>query len=223
MLALLAPVPDLMARGGLAMWPLLLLSVASLTLLFERTWFFLRVNSPAQRRRADELVRLLRQGQADEARTLAARATGLYDRFVAELLAASTTQAAALHALERQRNRIERFLPTLSTIITAAPMLGILGTVLGIIASFDLLGMHGQAAEATDPRQVSQGIAEALVTTAAGLVIAVFTLFPYNAFRTQVDRTLGRLEVLAAASPGPAGPAPGATPGLTPTEPAEPG
>ncbi|MEX0887620.1 MAG: MotA/TolQ/ExbB proton channel family protein, partial [Phycisphaeraceae bacterium] len=103
------------------------------------------------------------------------------------------------------RRRIERFLPTLSTIITAAPMLGILGTVLGIIASFDLLGARP---DATDPRQVSQGIAEALLTTAAGLVIAVFTLFPYNAFRAQIDRTLARLEALAAAAtsatkPGP--------------------
>ena len=52
----------------------------------------------------------------------------------------------------------------------------------------------------TDPRDVGQGIAEALLTTAAGLVVAIIILFPYNAFRAQVDRTLGRIESLAAAA-----------------------
>ena len=85
-------------------------------------------------------------------------------------------------------------MPTLSTIITVAPMLGILGTVLGIISSFQLLSDPGAA---TDPRSVSQGIAEALITTAVGLVIAILTLFPYNALRTQVDRSLSALESLA--------------------------
>ena len=86
---------------------------------------------------------------------------------------------------------------TLSTIITAAPMLGILGTVLGIIASFEILGADPSA---TDPSQVSLGIAEALITTATGLVIALVALFPYNAFRTQLDATLSRLELLASAA-----------------------
>ena len=88
-------------------------------------------------------------------------------------------------------------MPTLSTIITAAPMLGILGTVLGIIASFQVLA---EQTAVTDPARVSQGIAEALVTTAAGLLIAVVTLFPYNALRAQVDRTLSRIESLAASA-----------------------
>ncbi|MEX2543982.1 MAG: MotA/TolQ/ExbB proton channel family protein [Phycisphaeraceae bacterium] len=203
--ALITPFTELMARGGIAMWPLLLLSIVSLTLLFERTWFFIRINRPGQLRLAARLGTLLRQDDRDQARTAARDAPGLYAAFVADLLLPPVSEASALDVIERHRRRIERFLPTLSTIITAAPMLGILGTVLGIIASFDLLGARP---DATDPRQVSQGIAEALLTTAAGLVIAVFTLFPYNAFRAQIDRTLARLEALAAAAtsatkPGP--------------------
>ena len=85
----------------------------------------------------------------------------------------------------------------LSTIITAAPLLGILGTVIGIISSFQVLS---EQTAATDPRSVSHGIAEALLTTAAGLTIALVTLFPYMAFRGQIDRTLGRIELLAAAT-----------------------
>ena len=86
----------------------------------------------------------------------------------------------------------------LSTVITAAPMLGILGTVLGIIQSFELLGGENIL---TDPKQVSAGIAEALITTASGLSVALLTLFPFMAFKAQSDRALGRMEALSAAAP----------------------
>ena len=110
------------------------------------------------------------------------------------------TDALVVDVVESQRPRLERFMPTLSTIITAAPMLGILGTVLGIISSFEVIG---QAGSAGDPSLVSQGIAEALLTTAAGLIVALLVLIPYNLFRSQVDRTLGRIETLVAAIQGP--------------------
>ncbi|MFA9478399.1 MotA/TolQ/ExbB proton channel family protein [Phycisphaerales bacterium AB-hyl4] len=195
---------ELLRRGGPVMWPLLAMSVVALTLVLERCWFFMRTNGYGRRRRVQQLGRLLRSGQRREAGALAERDASVYGDVVTQLLTeadASPTsppsEAAAIDALEAQRHRLERFLPTLSTIITAAPMLGILGTVLGIIASFEILG--AQTAHA-DPRSVSQGIAEALLTTAVGLVIAVVTLFPYNAFRAQVDRTLSQLESLAEAA-----------------------
>ena len=85
----------------------------------------------------------------------------------------------------------------LSTIITAAPLLGILGTVMGIIQSFRLLG---EQAVLTDPSDVAGGIAAALLTTALGLIIALVTLFPYMLFRGWSSRTIGRLEALIAAA-----------------------
>ena len=66
--------------------------------------------------------------------------------------------------------------------ITVAPLLGILGTVLGIISSFQLLGTSGIA----DPKLVTSGIAQALITTATGLTISIVTVFPYNYFRARV-------------------------------------
>jgi len=78
----------------------------------------------------------------------------------------------------------------LDTAITAAPLLGILGTVSGIISSFDALGMQG----ISDPTAVTKGIAEALITTAFGLVIALGTLFPYNIFQSCYQRAVGELE-----------------------------
>jgi biopolymer transport protein ExbB len=75
-------------------------------------------------------------------------------------------------------------------------MLGILGTVTGIISSFELLGTGGGV---TDPTAVAGGVAEALLTTAFGLLVALMTLFPYVWSRGQSERCLGRLEALVAA------------------------
>ena len=91
---------------------------------------------------------------------------------------------------QQQVRGLRRGLGALDTIVTLAPLLGILGTVLGIIESFDILGQAG----VEDPRAVVGGIAEALVTTAAGLVIAVLTLIPYNWFVSRVRAYTERIE-----------------------------
>ena len=186
----------LMERGGLVMWPLLLLSVLSVMLIVERIWFYVRQNSPGSLGRVRQMARLLRSGDRDGAANLASVDRSVYGRFVKHLLEEGGSEAAAGEAAETQQRRLERFMPTLSTIITAAPMLGILGTVLGIITSFEILS---EGTQTTDPRDVSGGIAEALITTAVGLVIALIVLFPYNAFRAQMERTMSRLETLASA------------------------
>ena len=190
---------DLMDRGGVVMWPLLGLSLVTVTLVFERCWFWVKTNRPTQLLRVRRIGELLRKGDTDGVRALVGRDRSVYARVVAMMLDEADDAPGewpTTEAVESQRPRLERFMTTLSTIITAAPLLGILGTVTGIIASFRVLA---EQATPTDPRSVSQGIAEALLTTAAGLTIALIALFPYNAFRGQIDRTLGRIEVLAAA------------------------
>ena len=108
-----------------------------------------------------------------------------------------TSDAVAVESVEAQRPRLDRFMVTLSTIITAAPLLGILGTVVGIIQSFRLLS---QDTMLSDPREVAGGIATALLTTALGLVVALLTLFPYMLFRSHAGRAIGRMESLIAAA-----------------------
>lgn len=188
---------DLMQRGGWIMWPLLAMSLAAVTLIVERLIFWIGTNSTRRLQRFDRAARLLRQHRHDEARRLVEGDESIYGRVVRAVAEGPHTEALAFEAVEAQRGAIERFMPMLSTIITAAPMLGILGTVTGIIASFNVLA---DEAVAHDPRAVSAGIAEALLTTAAGLIVALIVLFPYNHFRGQVDRTLGRLETLVAAA-----------------------
>lgn len=188
---------DLMSRGGYVMWPLLLLSLVSMTLAFERCWFWLRTNWPGREQWVARVSRAMRQGDIAGAKALAAADGTLYGSVVEELLSEPYSDALATDVVGSQRGRIDRFMPTLSTIITAAPMLGILGTVVGIISSFQVLSIQSTT---TDPSLVSRGIAEALLTTVAGLVVALFTLFFFGAFAAQVDRTLSRLETLIAAA-----------------------
>jgi biopolymer transport protein ExbB len=89
--------------------------------------------------------------------------------------------------------RMRRFLIVLDTIITVAPLLGIFGTVVGIITSFDILGTSG----VEHPRAVMGGIAQALITTAAGLGIAIFSVFPYNYFTSRMENAVAAIEKYA--------------------------
>lgn len=193
----------ILSRGGLVMWPLLLISILAVTLIIERAWFFIRTNSPGRHKQLRLLRQRLRANDAAGAKALIQNDNTIYGRVTDDLLQQSSennkllTEDDFIEAIEAQRPRLERYMATLSTIITAAPMLGILGTVIGIIASFDVLA---DAANASDPRAVSQGIAEALLTTAVGLVITLVTLLPYSIFRVQINRSLTQLELLIAAA-----------------------
>ena len=190
----------LMERGGPVMWPLLLLSTISVTLSVERFWFWWRANAGRGRDRLRGILEALRRGDAPRVLALAKDDPSPYAQVATDLMRDGVDDAVAIAAVEMQRPRMDRFMNMMSTIITAAPMLGILGTVSGIIRSFELLGGKDTL---SDPRLVSGGIAEALVATAAGLVVALITLFPYMYFRAQSDKALGRLEsVIASAKLG---------------------
>ena len=195
----------LIERGGIVMLPLLVLSIISLTLILERTWFWVTIQRPRRLHRLERLNEALRAGDRPRATKPLAADRSPYGLIARRLLEQGVTEAVAVEAVQTQRPKLDRFMVSLSTIITAAPLLGILGTVLGIIQSFNLLG---EQQTLTDPRAVSVGIAEALLTTAMGLAIALFTLFPYMIFRAQVERALGRVEsIIAAAQQGDAAPA----------------
>ncbi len=98
-------------------------------------------------------------------------------------------EAEAEVALKRMR----KYMTVLDTMITVAPLLGIFGTVLGIITSFQLLGASG----IEDPKAVTAGIAQALITTATGLGIAILAVFPYNYFNTRIESAAHVMEKYA--------------------------
>src|SRR5690606_22842294 len=199
MQALLDSARNLFSTGGWVMWPLAALSILSVTLIVERFLFWGRA-ATATRRRWSSLAKKLRPPHRDLA---GARALAEDDRTSLGVFALALidemkhgrglSEVAAREAVEEVRPSIERFSATLSTIITAAPMLGILGTVTGITRSFAAVGAGAAGDGPTDPTLVADGISQALYTTAFGLLIAVVTLFPYVIFRARIDRALGRL------------------------------
>lgn len=182
--------------GGWVMYPLLGLSLVALSLIFERFAFW--VLGPQRRgiHRLGLYLSTLAEGDIDRAIALSRSDRSLEGTLVRRAIHQSerSNESVLIGHIEALRPSIERFVPTLGTIIAAAPLLGILGTVTGIIQSFDLLG---QATSVSDPAIVAGGIAEALYTTAFGLSIALLTLFPHVYFKSRADRALGHLEVLA--------------------------
>ena len=104
----------------------------------------------------------------------------------------STMQSALQVASGLEIQRASRFLPVMDTIITLAPLLGLLGTVTGIMAAFKAVGENGMQVDA-----VSSGIGEALIATSCGLAIAMGTLIPYNFFTTKVERLKFELDTAA--------------------------
>lgn len=182
-------------KGGPIMWPLLACSILSATVILERVWFWWR-----ERRRTDEslvqrILALVEAGACDEAVRLGGPRADMCVQVIQGGLMHrdhGLTEAMQVEAA-RQAARMRQGLGILDTIITLAPLLGILGTVTGIIKSFDLLGQGG----IDDPRAVSSGIAEALITTAAGLGVAILTLLPYNYFVARMQTAVALLEKVA--------------------------
>ncbi len=193
---ILDSIMSLLTRGGWVMPILLVMSVIAVMLCIERSVFWLKTRSTIGRGELPRLTQMLRKNHTQKIHQQLQAGQSVHLRFVRYVLDHGSTESVAIEATEAVRPQFERFMTILSTIITTAPLLGILGTVVGIIGSFELLG-DGKLV--TDPRDVSGGIAEALLTTQVGLIITLITVFPYMIFRSAVNRTLGELEVLAAA------------------------
>ena len=186
---------DVFEKGGIVMYPLLACSLVSLTVILERSLFWIREKGRADDSLVNEVLELARLRKYEQIKQ---DTKGASDFVIRVLLCGlvhreySLSKAMEMAALEEIK-RMKKYLAVLDTIITAAPLLGILGTVLGIIHSFDMLGRAG----IQDPQAVTSGIAQALVTTATGLLIAIFTLFPYNYFMSKVEKAGIRIEKYA--------------------------
>lgn len=186
---------NLFERGGPIMWPLVGCSLVSVTITIERVIFWWRQKRAFSSDRIERMLALAAAGDYGEA----ASADGTGRDAASAVLAAGLThrEHGLTEAMQVEAGmRVEAMkqgLAVLDTIVTMAPLLGILGTVLGIIASFDLLGASG----IEDPKAVTGGIAQALITTATGLAVAIVTLIPLNYFIARTQRETRRLEQLA--------------------------
>ena len=187
---------QLFLKGGLMMWPLLLTSLVALTVVFERLYFTLREKTLRDRASVTAIFAAVERGKLEEA---LAAGTGSKD-YVARVLCYALEHRdlsftnALLQASACELHRFNRGISVLDTIVTLAPLEGLFGTVTGMIHAFGLLG----ASELGAPTAITGGIAEALIATAFGLVIAMISLLPLNFLSTQLEEARQEIETTAA-------------------------
>ena len=180
--------------GGPVMWPILICSVLGFTIACERFFAFSKYNFANYffRSKQRQIIALTREGKYTEALALARSSESAICHIFAEAIEhreagfTETLQATSQQTIDRLR----RGFSMLDTVITVAPMLGILGTVTGIINTFNVLS----ATAIDNPMGATAGIAEALITTAAGLIVAIGCLFPFNYFVAQLKSRTHELE-----------------------------
>jgi biopolymer transport protein ExbB len=186
---------EIFFKGGPVMYPLLACSIISLTVIIERAFFWIREGSLRNQSLVDNVLELCRQGDWESVKEEAADSKDFIMRILIngilhkEFSMTKAMEAAASDEIQRMR----RLLGVLDTMITVAPLLGIFGTVIGIITSFEILGASG----IEHPQAVTAGIAQALITTASGLGIAILSVFPYNYFNSKAENAALDIEKYA--------------------------
>jgi len=174
------------------MIPLILCSVISVAVITERAIFWLRQRKgimPAQliqMAQDGKFDEILKQGEANNSYIGRVILSGIWHHNASPTLAMETS------AIQEIAN-MKRYLPAMDTIITLAPLLGLLGTIVGMIRSFDIMSIAGIG----QPHAVTGGVAEALIATAFGLTVAIVTLVPYNYFLSKVEKAAEEMEQYA--------------------------
>lgn len=178
---------DLFAAGGPIMWPILLLSFVAITVIVERLLFIFRENSSSEPEVVQKMLESVEHRDIEGAVAIGKKSND----FVARILVYSLTNKefslsnAFVRASSQELARFQQGMATLDTCITAAPLLGLLGTVTGMMRTFGALGGGdiGAAAGA-----ITGGVAEALIATMCGLFIAVTCLLPYNYLNARTEQ-----------------------------------
>ena len=186
---------DIFIHGGPVMYPLLACSIIVLTVVIERLFFWTSTDLRRNQSLVDEVLELCQTGDWEAVRE---KTAGSKDYIVKIIINGilhrdfSMTKAMESAAAEEIKG-MRRYNGVLDTMITVAPLLGIFGTVLGIIISFEMLGTAG----IEHPQAVTAGIAQALITTAAGLGIAILSVFPFNYFNSRIEKAALDIEKYA--------------------------
>ncbi len=185
---------DLLSKGGPFMWPIGVCSVIALAIFLERVFVYFRI-----RRGSDALLRdvekLAAAQKYDEAVIICQRAGSPLARiFISALRAAGRSREQIKILVEEAGNResapLSRYLGLLATIANISPLLGLLGTVWGMIEAFNVIALQGVGTPAT----LGGGISQALITTAAGLTVAIPTILGHRYLTSRADRVTLEME-----------------------------
>lgn len=185
---------EIFQKGGPLMYPILLCSIMAMAIFFERLWTFFRVGQGR-----DELVReveqLVMKGRIEEAIVVCQRSDTPLSRILLSALRAHGRSRDQIKTVveetgSREAAPLERFLGLLGTMATISPLLGLLGTVLGMIRAFTVIATAGTGT----PETLGGGISEALITTAAGLSVAIPTILLHKYLTSRLDHMVLKME-----------------------------
>jgi biopolymer transport protein ExbB len=190
---------DIIHKGAIATYPLILMSIVSVAVVFERLWS-LRSIASVTLRITESLLEPIKRGQRDLAIAICKQNShspagriflNILDREAGQRL--EVTNNFAAEAMFEETQKLRKHLWILGTVASSAPFIGLLGTVVGIIKSFESMAIAGTGGFAV----VAAGISEALVATALGLAVAIIAVIFYNYFQTRIATLNGlfRIEV----------------------------
>ena len=183
---------ELFLKGGLMMYPLLLCSLAATVVIAERLHFWWR--SRESRAELETIFSLLEANRDKEAHQQAEKGGSVGRVLAVGIEHANPSLVTAMQAAATvEIGRMKAGLPVLDTVVTLAPLLGLLGTIIGMVQSFQIMAVSGLG----QPHAVTGGVAEALIATATGLVVAIVALIPHNYFAARIERTTDRIEEYA--------------------------
>lgn len=185
---------DILEKGGILMYPIFLLSIISLAVFLERL-ISLRKNRYVPKTFMDKLYVFLQSKSFQDAKSLSDMnncAIGNISKTILDNLDLPLSRLMELseETGRFQAKKLERFLPTLQTIANIAPLLGLLGTVIGMIKTFVVISQQGVG----NAQALAGGISEALLTTAAGLSVAIPTVIFYHIINSRSEKVVYELE-----------------------------
>jgi len=186
---------EVILKGGWAIGILVVLSIIVFAILFNRYGYY-KKNLKSREAVMEPLNAFFHRKNFSEALETAERNGSFLDKIIQAGLQAKTAKTDPIQAMDREAKaqliRLEQRLPLLATIGSIAPYVGLFGTVLGIIRAFQDLALANSGGAAV----VSQGIAEALISTAAGLFVAITAVFFYNLFQARLNVAAQEAEIV---------------------------
>ena len=189
--------------GGIFMWVILLASISGLAVIIEKMYTFLSKEKKLSENEKNQLYKALRTGNKEEILKLCKDKTDSVSKSVTKIVSnmdinfdeldnshRQVIEGIISESILEQTTELEKSMSLLGTVVNAAPQLGLLGTVTGMIAAFSALTRNGTSTA----KIVAGGISEALYTTAFGLIVAIPALVFYNYFNRRIDVIVAEME-----------------------------
>jgi len=184
---------ELFLKGGPIMWPILLLSIVTGGVVLERFWFLITAGRRTKAHELEQVFSAVERGDLEEAARAGQRSADELARILSHGLRHRdiSLSSSLIQAAGRELDRFNRGLTVLDTAVTLGPLLGLLGTVIGMIRAFGVLGGESLAGKTG---AITGGIAESLIAVSFGLGVAILAIIPLNYLTNRVEKRRREIE-----------------------------